>query len=105
MHTQKMRKLNNILCNLSAEEHKTLMEKLQKDELGEYKINQIFFFEFSVIMHLRISANMFQTINFTYVECFAGPDINKIECHHKKKKKVWQMQMMMNWSLYHLKWC
>ena len=33
--SQKMRKIDNIICNLSVEEHKTLMEMLQRDELGE----------------------------------------------------------------------
>ena len=35
MHNQKMRKPVKILCNVSAEEHKTLMEKLQRDESSE----------------------------------------------------------------------
>ena len=35
MQSHKMRKLNKILCGLSEKEHKILMEKLQKDELGE----------------------------------------------------------------------
>jgi hypothetical protein len=30
-----MRKLDKIISDLSAEEHKILMEKLQRDELGE----------------------------------------------------------------------
>jgi hypothetical protein len=30
-----MRKLNKILYDISAEENKSLMEKLRKDELGE----------------------------------------------------------------------
>jgi len=30
-----MKKVNKIISNISAEEHKSLIEKLQKDELGE----------------------------------------------------------------------
>jgi hypothetical protein len=30
-----MRTFDKILCDLSAEEHKSLMEKLQKEESGE----------------------------------------------------------------------
>ena len=35
MQGHKMRNLDNIIFYLSAEEHKSLMEKLQNDELGE----------------------------------------------------------------------
>ena len=35
MQSQKVRNIGKILCNLSGEEHKNLMEKLQRDELGE----------------------------------------------------------------------
>ena len=35
MQSHKMRKLDKILCDLSAEERKTLMEKLQNGESGE----------------------------------------------------------------------
>jgi hypothetical protein len=35
MHDHKMRKLNNIISDLSAEERKILMEKLQRDESCE----------------------------------------------------------------------
>ena len=37
IQSQKMRKLDNILSNLSTEDRKTLMENLQKDEWGESK--------------------------------------------------------------------
>ena len=35
MQIQKMMDLDNILTNLSPIEHKTLMERLQRDESGE----------------------------------------------------------------------
>jgi hypothetical protein len=35
LQSHKMRKLDKILCDLSAEERKSLMEKLQKEESGE----------------------------------------------------------------------
>ena len=35
MRGHKMRKLDKNIHDLSAEKHKILMEKLQKDELGE----------------------------------------------------------------------
>ena len=35
MNSQKMRKLDNILTNLSPEERKTLMERLHRGESGE----------------------------------------------------------------------
>ena len=35
MQSQKMRKLDKISCNLSVEEHKILMEKLQMDKSSE----------------------------------------------------------------------
>ena len=35
IHSQKMRKINKILTNLSIEGHKTLTKRLQRDELGE----------------------------------------------------------------------
>ena len=64
LQSHKMRKLDNILCDISAEERKSLMEKLQKKELGEQKnsIQYEFFFEFSLIIYLKILDNMFQTI-------------------------------------------
>ena len=45
-----------------------------------------FCLECLVILHLRIFANMFQTIYFTYVECYSGIDNNIRECHHKTKQ-------------------
>jgi hypothetical protein len=35
MQSHKMRKLDKVPCDLSGEEHKSLMEKLQKNELDE----------------------------------------------------------------------
>ena len=35
MQSHKMRKLDKILCDLSAKKRKNLMEKLQKDESSE----------------------------------------------------------------------
>ena len=35
MQSHKMTKLDKIISNLGPEEHKSLMEKLQKDESGE----------------------------------------------------------------------
>ena len=35
LQSRKMRKLDKILYDISAEEHESLMEKLQKDESGE----------------------------------------------------------------------
>jgi hypothetical protein len=35
LQSQKMRKLDQIICDLGVEEHKSLMEKLQKEESGE----------------------------------------------------------------------
>ena len=35
MQSHKMRKLDKFLCDLSVEERKCLMKKLQKDESGE----------------------------------------------------------------------
>ena len=35
MQSHKMMKLDMIISDLGLEEHKILMEKLQKDELGE----------------------------------------------------------------------
>ena len=35
MQSHKMKKGDNIISNLSAEEHKILIEKLQKDKTGE----------------------------------------------------------------------
>ena len=37
MQSDKMMKLDKIISNLGPEEHKSFMEKLQKDELGERK--------------------------------------------------------------------
>ena len=51
-------------------------------------INMIFLFEFPIIIHLILFDNMFQTIYFTYVECYAWIDSNKRECHHKKKQSM-----------------
>ena len=39
MQRQKMRNINQIICNLSAEKLKTLMEKIQRDESSEFKRN------------------------------------------------------------------
>jgi hypothetical protein len=65
LQSHKMRKIDKILCDLSAEERKILMEKLQKDEPGEWKIYiqyEFFFFEFSLIFYLKILDNMLKTI-------------------------------------------
>ena len=35
MQSHKMMKLDKIISNIGTEEHKSLMEKLQKDESGE----------------------------------------------------------------------
>jgi hypothetical protein len=35
MQSHKMKKVDKIISNLSAEEHKILIEKLQNDESGE----------------------------------------------------------------------
>ena len=35
LQSHKMRKIDNILCDLSEEERKFLMEKLQKEDSGE----------------------------------------------------------------------
>ena len=35
MQSKRVRNIGKIFCNLSGEEHKTLMEKLQRDESGE----------------------------------------------------------------------
>ena len=63
-----MMMLDNIISDLGAEEHKILMEKLQKDESCEWKIVEgwimwmSFFFEFSLIIYIKILDNMFETI-------------------------------------------
>ena len=45
-----------------------------------------FFFEFLVIMYLRIFTNIFQTFYIIYVEKNLGDDIKARECHPKKIK-------------------
>ena len=62
--SHKIRNLDNILCDLSEEECKIVMEKLQKDVSRELKntIQYEFFFEFSLIIYLKILGNMFQAI-------------------------------------------
>lgn len=35
MHTHKMKKVDKIISNISAEKCKSMIEKLQNDELGE----------------------------------------------------------------------
>ena len=64
MQSHKIKKVDKIVSNLKAEESKIIIEKLQKDESGEWKniIQYEFFFEFSLIIYLRILDNMFQTI-------------------------------------------
>ena len=44
MQGHKMRNLNKIISDLSVEERKILMEKLQRDESGEYNTIQYDFF-------------------------------------------------------------
>ena len=59
MQSQKLRKVDKIFCNLSIEEHRTLMEMLQNDKSGEYKRNPYeFFLEFIIIFYLRIFVSM-----------------------------------------------
>ena len=65
-----MRKLDKIIFDVSVEERKSLMEKLQRDESREWKntIQYDFFFEFSLIIYLGILDDMFQIIyQFTHV--------------------------------------
>jgi hypothetical protein len=52
LQSHQMRKLDKILCDLSAKKRKNLMEKLQKDESGESKniIQSELFFEFLLII-------------------------------------------------------
>ena len=63
MQGHKMKNLDNIISDLSVEESKILMEKLQKDESGELKNTiQYDFLNFLLIIYLGILDDMFQTI-------------------------------------------
>ena len=44
MQRKRVRNIGKIFCNLSGEEHKTLMEKLQRDESSEKKVINIYYF-------------------------------------------------------------